>query len=598
MRSLLTIVIVSSLISYQAYPQDYNSNEITAGEIQEHINYLASDELKGRGTGTEECHMAAKYIENEFIQYGLKPLFGNSYYQEFPFISSIELTKNNRFTITLNEKELSPVLKKDYITVPFSGNSNITGELVFAGFGIAAPDLEYDDYEGFNVKDKIVVVMRNHPEPDVPHSEFEPHSSLRKKSAVARDKGALGIIFVNGYEEYLKEDKLIEFKYDRGGEVTGMAIVSAMKNVIEELFASQNLSFEEHYQKIIETKKPASFKLENTYASISTEVIGIEDISWNVAGYLEGNDPSYKEEYIIIGGHYDHLGMGGEGSLYRGDDPQIHNGADDNASGTTGVLELAEKFSSEKGKLSRSIIFITFSGEEMGLLGSNYFVNNMPYPSEDMICMVNMDMIGRLNDENSLIVYGTGTSSNWEDILNENNTYSLNLTFNEEGYGPSDHSSFYGKKIPVLFFFTGTHEDYHRPSDDADKINSSGEETVLKYIYDVTSDIERAEERPDYLRVERKDKGPVRMGKVWVGTIPDFASNVDGYKISGVSEGSPAENAGLEGGDIIIKFGEKKISNIYDFTYAIGDYVPGDVVDIVVIRGEEEITFTVELGSR
>jgi hypothetical protein len=211
--------------------------------------------------------------------------------------------------------------------------------------------------------------------------------------------------------------------------------------------------------------------------------------------------------------------------------------------------------------------------------------------------MINMDMIGRLKDS-SLIVYGTGTSSNWKDILNEHNSYGFNLTFNDEGYGPSDHSSFYGKKIPVLFFFTGTHEDYHKPSDDSEKINAEGEEAILNFIFNVAMDIDQNPERPDYLLVEKKDSGRMFTRKVYVGTIPDFAGNVDGYKISGVSEGSPAQTAGLQGGDIIIEFGGRKISNIYDFTYALADFVPGDIVDVVVKRGEEEITFTVELASK
>ncbi|MBT8385979.1 MAG: M28 family peptidase, partial [Ignavibacteria bacterium] len=232
------------------------------------------------------------------------------------------------------------------------------------------------------------------------------------------------------------------------------------------------------------------------------------------------------------------------------------------------------------------------------LLGSAYFVNNMPINADQVATMINMDMIGRLNDERSLIVYGTGTSTDWKDILNDINGYDLSLSFKEEGYGPSDHSSFYGKEIPVLFFFTGTHTDYHKPSDDADKINASGEEEVLKYIYDVTIFISTVTEAPDYLLVEKKDMGQMPGRKVWVGTIPDFAGEVDGYKISGVSEGGPAQLGGLQGGDIIIKFGEKKISNIYDFTYAIADFVPGDEVEVIVKRGEEELTFELTLSSK
>jgi hypothetical protein len=225
-------------------------------------------------------------------------------------------------------------------------------------------------------------------------------------------------------------------------------------------------------------------------------------------------------------------------------------------------------------------------------------VNNFPLPIENNITMINMDMIGRLNDKNDLIVYGTGTSSKWKNILDDKNEYDFNLTFNDEGFGPSDHSSFYGKKIPVLFFFTGTHSDYHKPSDDTEKINAEGQEKILKFVYDVALTIVNSDIRPDYISVERIDTGRMTGTKVYVGTVPDFAGEVDGYKLGGVTDGSPAAKAGLQAGDIITQFGEKKISNIYDFTYALGNYVPGDKVKVLVKRGEEEVIFEIELGSR
>jgi hypothetical protein len=290
--------------------------------------------------------------------------------------------------------------------------------------------------------------------------------------------------------------------------------------------------------------------------------------------------------------------MGETGSLYRGDEPQIHNGADDNASGTTGVLELAEKFANAKDKLKRSLIFITFSGEELGLLGSAYFVNNTPIPVSQMSTMINMDMIGRLNEKNELIVYGAGTSPEWKDLLNSTNAYNFNLAFHDDGYGPSDHSSFYGKNIPVLFFFTGTHTDYHRPSDDADKINFTGEEKILNYVYDITYKINTSEQKPVYVNVPRKEMGTTGGWKVYVGTIPDYAANVEGFKISGVNEGSPAQKGGIEAGDIMISFGGKKITNIYDYVYALKEHVPGDVVEVIVKRNGEEVELKVELGAR
>ncbi len=231
-------------------------------------------------------------------------------------------------------------------------------------------------------------------------------------------------------------------------------------------------------------------------------------------------------------------------------------------------------------------------------MGSAYFADHSPIDIKKMDVMVNLDMIGRLNDENKLIVYGVGTSPGFKDLLNENNQDSLKLTFNNEGYGPSDQSSFYAKEMPVLFFFTGTHTDYHRPSDDADKINSVGEEKVVKFVYRTAIDLDEEKERPEYVNVPRKTEGRAMSFRVYVGTIPDYSGQVDGLKINGVGEGSPAQKAGLKGGDIITNFGGKKIGNIYDYTYALGDFTPGDVVDVTVMRDGKEVTFKVELGAR
>ena len=272
--------------------------------------------------------------------------------------------------------------------------------------------------------------------------------------------------------------------------------------------------------------KPKSFVLDDMYSvEISTEVNEVKGKSVNVGGIVKATNNKFPGEYLVIGAHFDHLGWGGQNSLYMGE-PSIHNGADDNASGTTGLLELAEKFSSIKDKIDRDIVFIAFSGEELGLLGSSYVVNNFPLPIENDITMINMDMIGRLNDKKDLIVYGTGTSSKWKNILDDKNEYDFNLTFNDEGFGPSDHSSFYGKKIPVLFFFTGTHTDYHKPSDDADKINAAGQEKVVNYVYDVALAIVNSETKPDYISVEKKDTGRMMGSRVYVGTVPDFAGEV------------------------------------------------------------------------
>lgn len=597
-KHITSVLIIFIITAATIFPQQDNNPDITAKEIQAHINYLASDSLKGRFTGSKECYEAAEYIKKEFESYSLKPFFNGSFYQEFPFISGVELTGSNSLNITVNGEKINPVLKDEYITAPFSGETNLHTKLVFAGYGISAPDLNYDDYKGIDVAGKVVVVMRYNPEYENPHTKFDEFSSFRYKATVARDKGAAGIIFVNGHEPNIEEDKLFELKYDGGAPIKDIGAIQVKRKIIDSLFKKENLNFADYQKEITETKKPKSFEFKNVSVDLKTGVKVVKRTSWNVAGYLEGNDPVLKNQYLVIGAHFDHLGMGQVGSLYRGKEPQIHNGADDNASGTTGVLELAEKFASVKNKIKRSIVFITFSGEELGLLGSGYFVNNSPIPDSLMVTMINMDMIGRLNDEGQLIVYGTGTSEEWKDLLNKDNKYNFNLTFNDEGYGPSDHSSFYGKEIPVLFFFTGTHPDYHRPTDDADKINSPGEEKVVKYVYDISMDIDEQAGKPDYVLVPRKQQENTGGWKVYVGTIPDYASNVDGFRLSGVSEGGPAQKAGLKGGDIMISFGSKKITNIYDYVYALKEFVPGDVVDVVVLRDGKEMTFKVELGAR
>ncbi len=596
--SVAFLFVIFAFGFYSGGQKDKNP-EITASEIQDHINYLASDKLEGRFTGSKGGEMAAEYIQQDFASTGLKPLFNGSFRQNFPFIAGIKLTENNKLLFNANGEELTPEVEKEYIPAPFSGNVDYHGEIVFAGYGISAPDLNYDDYSSIDVKGKAVLIMRYNPEGANPHTEFGKYSAYRYKADIAKQKGASAVIFVTGYIPNDEEDKLMKLSYDGAGPAADLGIIQVKRDFADKLFKAEGKDFKSIQEKIDSTKTPDSFGFNNAKVMLTTGVEQIKKHADNIGGYLEGNDPDLKKEYIVIGAHYDHLGWGETGSLYTGSVPQIHNGADDNASGTAGVMELAEKFASQKDKLKRSMIFLCFSGEELGLIGSAYFTNNSPVPLDKIDAMVNLDMVGRLNPEDQLTVYGTGTSSKFKDLLNtDNNDFNFKLTFNDEGYGPSDQSSFYAKEIPVLFFFTGTHTDYHRPTDDADKINSKGEEEVLKYVYDISDNLDETGSRPDYINVPRKGGGRDMAFSVYVGTVPDYATQVDGLRINGVGEGSPAQKAGLQGGDVIIEFGGKKISNIYDYTYALGDYSPGDIVDVVVIRDGAKKTMKVELGAR
>jgi hypothetical protein len=596
MKKCFFALLLPVLFFISAYGQHKAPNaEITAQEIQHHIEFLASDDLRGRLSGSKEIYIAAVYIKDEFESYHLKPLFKDSYFQEYNFISDVKLTDNNALTFNINGDKEKLELYKDFIPTTFSGKGSIKAELVFAGYGISAPKLEYDDYANIDVKGKVVIVMRSTPEYDKPRSEFDKFASMRFKSNLAKEKGAVGIIFVNGYFPKDSADNLVKFKYDRAAGEKDFPVVQVKRYFVDQLFKSQNLDFAEYQAKMKERKKPASFVIKNTGVDIATEIEELKSVDRNVAGYLEGTDPVLKNEYIVVGAHYDHLGMGIEGSLYKGTEPKIHHGADDNASGTAGVMELAEKFASINKDLKRSMIFITFSGEELGLIGSNYFVNNLPIPADKIDAMINLDMIGRLNDK-ALTVYGTGTSSKWKKILNEENKYKFKLAFNDEGFGPSDHSSFYGKGIPVLFFFTGVHADYHRPSDEAKLINSMGEDSVLHYVFDVADIIDNMNGKPDYIKIA--SKGTSGDWKVYAGTVPDMSNTSEGFRLSGVSPGGPAEKADLKGGDVMLKFGDKEINNIYDYVYALQDHVPGDVVTVVVKRGDKIISLTLTLGAK
>lgn len=591
-------VILILLIFFVGFLTQTEDPNITESEIKEHIFYLASDELKGRFTGTQEEKIAGEYIKNEFEKVGLLPAFNGSYFQEFPFIEGIELGQNNFASLIINDQKTDLKLNKEFVSASFSRKSSAEAEVVFAGYGISAPKLDYDDYENIDVKGKIVLVLRYNPEYANPHSQFDAYSAFRSKASTAKEKGAVGIVFVNSPLPETNEDNFMEFNYDRAPGIENFCAIQISKKTAEHIFSTQNIDLLELQKRISENMKPESKTLSNVKFKIGVDVQEIEKIGRNIGAYINGSDENLSSEIVVIGAHYDHLGMGNHGSLYRGDEPMIHNGADDNASGTTGVIEIAEKLILGDKKTKRSFYFFAFSGEELGLLGSNYLVNNFPEPIENVVAMINMDMIGRMNEDSLLTVFGIGTSSKWEEIIVAKNNNRFNLSLNDDGYGPSDHSSFYGKEIPVLFFFTGTHTDYHRPSDDADKINISGQKHILDYVYETAIEIDELTEKPDYINVPRKQDNNMGGWKVYVGTIPDYAYTGEGFRLTGVSPGSPAEKAGIKSGDIMIKFGDRSINNIYDYVYALQEYVPGDVVDVELKRGEESLNINLELGAK
>lgn len=601
MKRIYFNLFVLLITSVSIAQKTWSDPQITPKDIKAHIFYLASDEMKGRFSGTPEAKAAAEYIKKQFETYGLKPAFGDSNFQPFEFIEKVQIKGDNSLSLELAGKKT--VLKSgvDFTPLSFSGNGDANGEVVFAGYGISASKLNYDDYAGLDVKGKIVLVLKSHPEHDSVRSQFDGFASTRIKAATAKEKGAAGIIFFNGIYPQNTDDQLPKLQYDGAPAMTDFPVLQIKKNLAEEFFKSAGKEIDAIQKKIDETKAPQSFAIGGTTASLKTSVEEIKNTTVNVGAILEGNDPALKSEYLVVGGHYDHLGIDQllSSSMYKGHEKVIHNGADDNASGTTGVLEAAEKFASVRNEIKRSIIFVCFSGEELGILGSTYFTNNSPVDNSKIAAMLNMDMIGRLNEAKELTVIGTGTSSEWKNLLNEKNAYGFKLAMSDAGSGGSDHQAFTNKNIPVLFFFTGTHSDYHKPSDDPEKINNEGEADVIKLVFDVGLSVANQPNKPDFVKVaEPTETRQMGRTKVTVGTVPEFGYNGTGYKLSGVTEGGPAAKAGIAAGDIIVKFGSKTIGNIYDFMYATQDCLPGDKVDIVVLRDGKEMTFNVELEGK
>lgn len=307
----------------------------------------------------------------------------------------------------------------------------------------------------------------------------------------------------------------------------------------------------------------------------------------NVIAYLDNN----SENTVVIGAHYDHLGMGGEGSLYR-EGPAIHNGADDNASGVAMMLHLADSLQKDDSPKNNNYLFIAFSGEEEGLLGSNYFVKNPTIDTKKVTYMINMDMVGRLNSEKTLAVYGVGTSPILKQVVNAN-AGDLNIVENESGVGPSDHTSFYLADIPVLHFFTGQHEDYHKPSDDTEKVNFEGMEIVSNYIFSIIKDLDGQEKLP--FRKTKNESEVVPDFKVTLGVVPDYLFNGEGMRIDGVSEDKPAQKAGLQKGDIVVKMGDFEVKDMMSYMKSLAKFEKGQTATVTVKREGEakevEVTF-------
>ena len=388
----------------------------------------------------------------------------------------------------------------------------------------------------------------------------------------------------------------MKFGYAGNGETKSLPPAFHITNkTANELLASIHTDLATLESQIDADQKPKSAVVTGWTAKGATTIEKVRSDVSNVIAVIDGEGP-LANETVVIGAHYDHVGRGGENSLAPGSS-EVHNGADDNASGTVTLLELARRFAVKAAtkKPSRRLVFIAFTGEEKGLLGSARYCKEPVFPLESTIAMLNMDMVGRLK-EDKLIVYGTGTSPRWEPELKQfNGENGFKLVFKPEGVGPSDHASFYLKKIPVLHFFTGEHADYHKPTDDWEKINIDGVARVADLMEAMVNATVDQTDRPEFVEVKTQASTNRGGTRPYVGTIPEFGNEEPGYAISGVTSGGPGEKGGLKGGDRIIKIGPHPVTNLDDFDAALRKFAAGDAVDFVVVREKKEMTFKVTL---
>lgn len=568
---------------------------ISEEKLREDVKYLASDMLEGRRAATPANLKAAQFLAERFRTVGLKNAPGlQNYFHRFSYTVGVDLGDKTQL-ILLSPNGARPLsLGTEFNPMGFSSVGEVQADLVFVGYGITNPEAKYDDYAGVSVNGKVVVAMRYSPEGNNPHSSFAEHMSFMAKIRTARSNGAKGIIFINQPNE---EAKLFPLMLERNSSNFGLPALFALSSAFAGVRDPQEQALTDVQLQIDSLKRPNSFPISGWRVDLNVDLRINRDSIPNVIGVLPGNDPMLKDEVIVIGGHFDHLGWGGEGSLAHNHDSAIHHGADDNASGTAGVLALAEYFA-KKGGNKRTLVFCGFNAEEVGLLGSAALVNNFPYPIQNVVTMINMDMIGRL-DSNTLVLHGMGTSPEWEPMMKRLNRDRFVLKFIQDGFGPSDHSSFYAKDIPVLFFFTNLHKDYHRPSDTWEKVNYPGLKQTVELVAESIAAVDGMAQRPAFSKAQVTQTPRSGSGfRVYVGTIPDYAFEGKGLRLSGVSDGGPAAKAGLKSGDVIMKLGGKDIANVYDYTDALGQFKPKQEVEVEYLRDTTTLKGTIVMGTR
>lgn len=566
------------------------------GEFLKHLRYLSSDELKGRGNNSPQLQKAAEYIAAQFEKYGLQPAGSEGYFQTFEVTTGHDLGSQNAVRMERSGPIVELKLGEDYVPLSYGPEMRLRGPLAFAGFGITAPELNYDDYKEIDVRGKIVLIFEHEPleqKTGFGPEELTVHATVRSKILNAKHHGATAVVIMpDAYNHPYRKPEALDT--DLEVEDMGIHAIRVAEKAGDLLFSQGHRKLTEIHRSIHGHLTPYSFDFEAVALTISLDVMKTRRRIANVVAFL----PGQTDEVIIIGAHYDHLGLGDKSSLAPSQVGQIHNGADDNASGTAGLLQLAHDLVNTPRR--RGLLFIAFAAEEMGLLGSQYYTEHPTRPLEKTIAMINMDMIGR--SQGRLIIGGVGTATEFKTILDKlQEGTPLEFDYAQTPRGASDHLSFSRKKIPVLFFFSGLHSDYHRPSDDWEKVDLERTGQVLNVVRGMVATLDEVEKGPQFVDIGGEHPVAAGLGRGYgprFGSLPDMAWESGGVRFADIMADTPAAKAGIKPGDILIEFDGKKIDTLYDFTYVLQSKTAGDEVEVVVLRNKEVVKARVRLEAR
>jgi Tol biopolymer transport system component len=588
------------------------TEEFSAEDILRHVDYLCREELEGRLTGSPGEKLATSYVAAYFDNIGLQPAGDNaSWFQEFEFTSGVALGGSNR--LTCNAESLA--LDVDWRPVAFSATASVEpAPVVFAGYGIVAPAAEhheeYDSYLHLDVRDKWVLVFRYLPEEISAErrQQLSRYASLRFKTMVARDKGARGLIVVSGPNSGVAS-QLVPLRFDGTLAGSSLPVISVTDDTADRWLATAGKRLNALQDALDGGDQQMGFDLPEVELAAQIDIRRVTQSGRNVLGRLVvGDRPS--DQFVLVGAHIDHLGRGSSASSLARDEEQnqIHFGADDNASGVAALLEIAQHLSSihrqGQGQFTRDLVFAAWSGEELGLLGSSHFAKLLGLDNQDsaldahIVACLNMDMVGRLDKR--LVLQGVGSSSAWrKEIERANVPVGLPLTLQDDSYVPTDSSTFFARGVPSLTAFTGAHSEYHTPRDTPDKLNLEGAARTARLMALLARNLASGDGELNYIPQSRSEARAARAPlRAYLGTVPDYAADVKGVKLSSVAPGGPASKAGVRGGDVITKLAGTKIDNIYDYTNVIGALKPGQPVAIVVQRADKVIELTIVPGSR